>query len=97
MNGGEIILSGDKNTISNKGTGQKPDAAEFTDKEKLENAKIATPKEVTKLIKPGVIWSTNENMPMWLMISFIGLVAGAWITIIYIIVQIVKIRKLSRA
>lgn len=62
----------------------------------LDNAKIATPKDVTGLIRQGVIWSTNENMPLWLIGSFIAMVAGAWITIIYVIVQIVKIKKLSR-
>ncbi len=62
----------------------------------LENAKIATQKHVTKLIKPGVIWSTNDNMPLWLMASFIGLVLAAWITIGYVIMQIVKIKRLSK-
>lgn len=61
----------------------------------LDNAKIATPKSHTALIRQGVIWSTNENMPLWLTISFIAMVLGAWITIIYIIVQIVKIKKLN--
>lgn len=63
----------------------------------LDNAKIATPKEVTRLIRQGVIWSTNENMPLWLLASFFGIVAGAWLTIIYVIVQIIKIKKLSSA
>ncbi len=61
----------------------------------LDNAKIATPKDVTGLIRQGVIWSTNENLPLWLIGSFLVMVAGAWITIIYVIVQIVKIKKLS--
>jgi len=62
----------------------------------LENAKIATPKDVPKLIHPGVIWSTNDNMPLWLLASFIGIVTMAWMAIVYVIVQIVKIRKLSK-
>lgn len=62
----------------------------------LENAKIATPKDVPKLIHPGVIWSTNDNMPLWLLISFIGIVSMAWIAIAYVVFQIVKIKKYSK-
>lgn len=61
----------------------------------LDNARIATPKSHTALIRQGVIWSTNENMPLWLTVSFILMVLGAWITIIYVIVQVVNIRKLN--
>jgi mono/diheme cytochrome c family protein len=62
----------------------------------LDNAKLATPNHPTGLIKPGVIWSTNDNMPKWLIICFVGLVGGAWLTIGYVVLQIVKIKKLSK-
>lgn len=62
----------------------------------LESTQIATPKNITKLIVPGVIWSTNATVPKWILLSFLGFVIGAWVTIGYVIVQIVKIRRLSK-
>ncbi len=62
----------------------------------LKKAKIGTIKATPKLIKKGVIWSTNENIPMWMLLSYLGAVGGAWLAIIYVIFQIVKIRKFSK-
>ena len=61
----------------------------------LDKAMIATPKEHKALIRKGVLWSTNDNMPLWLIISFFGFVLGAWATIIYVVLQIIKIRKIN--
>jgi len=72
--------------------GEEYEAAEVV----LENAKICTSKEVTKLIRQGVIWSTNDNVPMWLLLSYIGMVGGAWLAIAYVVFQIIKIRKYSK-
>ena len=62
----------------------------------LENAKICMSKEAPQLIRQGIIWSTNDNLPMWLLLSYIGLVGGAWIAIAYVVFQIIKIRKYSK-
>lgn len=62
----------------------------------LEKAKIGTIKATPKLIKKGVIWSTNSNIPMWMLLSYIGAVGGAWLAIFYVIFQIIKIRKFSK-
>jgi len=62
----------------------------------LDNAKVATPNYLTGLIKPGVIWSTNDNMPKWLIFFFVTLVVGAWLAIGYVVIQIVKIKKFSK-
>ncbi len=62
----------------------------------VEKLKIGIPKETPKLIKKGVIWSTNENIPMWMLLSYLGAVGGAWLAIIYVVFQIVKIRRLSK-
>jgi len=61
----------------------------------LEKTKIGIPKETPQLIKKGVIWSTNENIPMWMLLSYLGAIGGAWLTILYVVFQIVKIRRLS--
>ena len=62
----------------------------------LEKAKIGTIKATPKLIKKGVIWSTNQNIPMWMLLSYLGAVGGAWLAIVYVIFQIIKIRKFSK-
>jgi len=62
----------------------------------LENALVGSPKEVPELIRKGVLWSTNNNVSLWVLISYLLAAAGAWMVIIYVIVQIVKIKKYSR-
>ncbi len=62
----------------------------------LENALVGSAKEVPGLIRKGVLWSTNNNVSLWVLISYLLAAAGAWMVIIYVIVQIVKIKKYSR-
>jgi mono/diheme cytochrome c family protein len=62
----------------------------------LEKAKVGQLKPTPKLIQKGILWSTNENIQTWLLISYIGVAGGAWLAIGYIIFQILKIRKLSK-
>ena len=62
----------------------------------LEKANVGVPKATPKLIKKGVIWSTNDNIPMWMLLSYLGAIGGAWLTILYVVFQIVKIRKLGK-
>lgn len=62
----------------------------------LEKAKVGTPKETPKLIRKGVIWSTNNNIPMWMLLSYLGAIGGAWITIGYVVFQILRVKKLSK-
>lgn len=62
----------------------------------LDKAKVGQKKEVQKLIKPGILWSTNENIQIWLLLSYIGAVGAAWAAIGYVIVQLFKIKRLSK-
>jgi mono/diheme cytochrome c family protein len=62
----------------------------------LERAKVGQLKQVQKLIQPGILWSTNENIQIWLLLSYIGVTGAAWLTIGYIIFQLLKIRKLGK-
>ena len=63
----------------------------------LDKAKIGQPKEVPKLIKKGeILWSTNENIQIWLLLSYIVSAGGAWIAIGYVIFLIIKIKRLGR-
>lgn len=62
----------------------------------LGRAKVGQNKEVQKLIKPGILWSTNENIQIWLLLSYIGAVGAAWAAIGYVVVQLFKIKRLSK-
>ena len=62
----------------------------------LEKAQVGSNKEVPGLIRKGVLWSTNNNVSLWVLISYILSAGGAWMVIIYVILQIVKIKKYSR-
>lgn len=63
----------------------------------LDRAKVGKLKETPKLIKGGeILWSTNENIQPWLLLSYLGAVGGAWLAIGYVVFQIFKIRKYSK-
>lgn len=63
----------------------------------LEKAKVGLKKEVPQLIRGEVLWSTNDNIQLWLLFSYILAAGGAWAIIAYVIYQIVKIRKYSKS
>ena len=63
----------------------------------LDKALVGSNKEVPGLIRKGVLWSTNNNVSLWVLISYILAAGGAWVVIIYVIFQIVKIKKYSRS
>jgi len=63
----------------------------------LQKARVGRVKEVPKLIRDEVLWSTNDNISMWLLLSYLLFAGGAWAVIIYVIYQIVKIKKYSKS
>jgi len=63
----------------------------------LEKAKVGQQKVVPTLIRGEVLWSTNENVQTWLLLSYILAAGGAWLVIGYIIFQIVKIKRYSKS
>lgn len=62
----------------------------------LDKAKVGQNKQVQKLIQPGILWSTNENIQIWLLLSYLGAVGAAWAAIGYVVVQLFKIKRLSK-
>jgi mono/diheme cytochrome c family protein len=77
-----IVVALDENYMANVAT--------------LDKAKVGQLKPTPKLIQKGILWSTNENIQMWLLFSYIGVAGGAWLTIGYIVFQILKIKRLSK-
>lgn len=63
----------------------------------LDKAKVGKPKNITQLIKPGILWSTNENIQIWLLFAYIAAAGGAWLTIGYVVFLIIKIKRLSKS
>jgi mono/diheme cytochrome c family protein len=63
----------------------------------MEKALVGKPKEVPGLIRKGVLWSTNDNVSLWVLFSYLLAAGGSWVVIIYVIAQIVKIKKQGRS
>ncbi len=72
------------------------DEGYVTDPVILEAAKVGQPKQVPQLIKKEVLWSTNENVQTWLLLSYLGAVGGAWLAIAYVVFQIFKIWRVGK-
>lgn len=68
----------------------------ITDKVVLDAAKVGQQKPTPKLIRKQVLWSTNDNVQTWLLLSYLGAVGAAWLAIGYVIFQIFKIWKLGK-
>ena len=68
----------------------------ITDNVILDAAKVGQPKPQPRLIQKEILWSTNENIQVWLLLSYLGAVGAAWFTIAYVVFQIVKIWKLGK-
>lgn len=62
----------------------------------LDKAKVGQLKPTPKLIQKGILWSTNENIQIWLLFSYIGAAGGAWLVIGYIVFQLFKVKRLSK-
>jgi hypothetical protein len=41
------------------------------------------------------LWSTRSHAPLWLLFMAYGIIIGVWSTMIYLIFQIVKIKKIG--
>jgi mono/diheme cytochrome c family protein len=68
----------------------------ITDDVVLDAAKVGQAKEVPKLIKKEILWSTNENIQTWLLLTYLGAVGAAWLAIAYVVFQIFKIWRLGK-
>jgi mono/diheme cytochrome c family protein len=63
----------------------------------LEKARVGKNKVVPRLIRGEVLWSTNDNIQLWLLFSYIVAAGGAWLVIGYVIFQIIKIKRYSKS
>lgn len=68
----------------------------ITDNVILDAAKVGQPKPLPKLIKKEILWSTNDNIQTWLLLSYLGAVGAAWSAIGYVVFQIFKIWRVGK-
>lgn len=68
----------------------------ITDEVVLDAAKVGQLKPTPVLIQKEVLWSTNENVQTWLLLSYIAAVGGAWLAIAYVVFQLVKIIRAGK-
>ncbi len=77
-------------------------AVEVMDNDELGNLKtvkevpwgVAT-KPVNGFFEQRTLWSTRNRTPVWLMLMAYSIIAGVWGTLIYLVFQMVKIKKLQ--
>lgn len=62
----------------------------------LEKARVGQLKKVPQLIKKEILWSTNENIQVWLLLSYLGATGAAWLAIAYVVFLIARIKKTGR-
>ncbi len=62
----------------------------------LDKARVGKMKEVPILIKDEVLWSTNDNISLWLLFSYLLFAGGAWAVIGYVVYQLFKVRRYSK-
>lgn len=58
--------------------------------------KVAKPLAENPLTSRNVLWSTNDRTQNWLLFSYFFVTGLVWVTIVYILLQIRKIRKAGR-
>ena len=62
----------------------------------LDEARVGKEKTIERIIRPEVLWSTNDNVQIWLLVSYLLAAVGSWLVIGYIIAQLVKIKRYGK-
>lgn len=57
---------------------------------------IGVPTDKPPLTQPRAMWNVGTKAPIWLLLSYTLVVVGIWSFLIYIIYQLVRIRKVSK-
>jgi len=99
---GTIVVEFKKNKLPGDTKGNFTLAARVDDNEELGNLLIektvpwGTPTKVnTSFFNQRTLWTTRFKTPYWLLIMAYSIVIGVWGTMIYLVRQIVKIKKLG--
>ncbi len=59
----------------------------------VQGIKVAKPVTDNPLARGNVLWSTNDRTSGWLLFAYFFVTGLVWLTILYIVIQITKIKK----
>ncbi|MBT3302151.1 MAG: hypothetical protein HN921_14805 [Bacteroidetes bacterium] len=62
----------------------------------VENAQICSPNIPINIFEKRVMWSENSRTQWWALLSYGFIVVGVWLTILYVVFQIIQVKKLSK-
>lgn len=68
----------------------------ITDEVVLDAAKVGQLKPTPVLIQREVLWSTNDNIQTWLLLTYLAAVGAAWGAIGYVVFQVFKIWRVGK-
>lgn len=72
------------------------DDENFGNIEVMESAEWGVPAFMEHTLGPRELWGARSNAPIWLILMSSGIVAIVWITLIYVCIQLLKIRKIGK-
>jgi mono/diheme cytochrome c family protein len=58
--------------------------------------KIGIPTDIPGLTMKRAIWNVEAKAPIWLLLTYFSILAGVWITILYIVFNIYRIKQAGR-
>ena len=63
----------------------------------VENAPICSVHYATNIFEKRIMWSENDKTQWWVILSYLGVVGGVWLTILYVVTLIVRIARMGKA
>lgn len=60
-----------------------------------QNVNIAKVTVVENMLDERALWGTRAKTPIWLLFMYLGMTGGIWLGILYIVINIFKIKKLG--
>jgi cytochrome c553 len=62
----------------------------------LEGAQIGEPHTPIDIYEKRVMWSYNTNTQWWVILSYLSVVVGVWLTILYVVFETLNLKKLGK-
>jgi len=53
--------------------------------------------EIVDITQLRTLWGTMSSVPLWLLFAFVGIAGAIWLTILWVMLQVKKIRDLGKA
>lgn len=72
------------------------DASQFGEIEQTAFINSGIPRNKEKLTSKRAMWNITRKAPIWLLVTYFGVILLVWSFIIYIVLQIIKLRKIGK-